>query len=295
MIIDGHAHLWQRKMLPDSILKAYLEPLLALDGLIDFSKDIEEIWPITEVFAPGLIEAMDTAGVDKTIILPLDFGLVEEPKTEIEDYNRFVFESCEEYAERLIPFVGVDPNRGKKATDLIQMFAKDYDAKGIKVYPATGFRPNEDRLIDFWDLLDDLGMLVVAHSGASWGPLDEECNHPIFFREVLNRFPDLKIIIAHLGGKWKEETYELAKECPNLYADCSAVQGWLPSQPEVARDRLVEAAAHMPDRLIFGTDWPLFDLSYSHMQWVRFVRETDWASESIKEKTLGETLRRILG
>jgi predicted TIM-barrel fold metal-dependent hydrolase len=51
----------------------------------------------------------------------------------------------------------------------------------------------------------------------------------------------------------------------------------------------------MPDRLVFGTDWPLFDLSYSHMNWVRFVMETDWANPSIKEKMLGETMRKVLG
>lgn len=295
MIIDSHAHFWRRKMLPGSILKAYLEPLLVLDGIIDFSKDREDAWPITEVFAHELVEAMDGAGVDKAVILPLDFGLVEEPEIGIEDYNRWVFESCKEYKDRLIPFVGVDPNRGEKARELVQRFARNYDAKGIKVYPATGFRPNAERLIDFWKLLDDLEMVVVSHSGASWGPLDEECNHPILFREVLNRYPDLRIVIAHLGGKWRSETYDLAKECPNLYADCSAVQGWLPSQPEVAKDRLAEAALQMPDRLVFGTDWPLFDLSYSHMNWVRFVMETDWASPSIKEKMLGETMRKILG
>ncbi|MDD1773749.1 MAG: amidohydrolase family protein [Methanomassiliicoccales archaeon] len=295
MIIDSHAHLWRRKMLPDSILKAYLEPLLVLDGIIDFSRDREDAWPITEVFAKGLVEAMDGAGVDKAVILPLDFGLVGEPEIGIEEYNQWVFESSEEYKDRLIPFVGVDPNRGKRAIELVQRFVKDYDAKGIKVYPATGFRPNEERLAAFWKLLDDYGMVVLSHSGASWGPLDEECNHPMFYKEVLERFPSLKVVIAHLGGKWRLETYELARTHDNIYADCSAVQGWLPSEPEVAIDRLKEAALHMRDRLVFGADWPLFDLSYSYLSWTDFVKGEDWASEEVKEKMLGGTMRKVLG
>lgn len=294
MIIDSHAHFWRSKMLPDSILRAYLEPLLVLDGIIDFSKDREDAWPITEVFAHELVEAMDGAGVDKAVILPLDFGLVEEPGIGIEDYNQWVFESCEEYKDRLIPFVGVDLNRGDKARELIQRFIRDYDAKGIKVYPATGFRPNDERLVDFWKLLDDYGMVVVSHSGASLGPLDEECNHPILYREVLERFPSLRVVIAHLGGKWKLETYELARTHDNIYADCSAVQGWLPSEPEITIERLEEAALHMHDRLVFGTDWPLFDLSYSYLNWVKFVKEENWASEDVKEKVLGGNMKKIL-
>lgn len=281
-------------MLPDSILRTYLEPLLVLDGLFDLSEDKEDDWPVTEAFAEGLVEAMDGAGVDKAVILPLDFGLVEEPEIGIEEYNQWVFESCEEYRDRLIPFAGVDPIRGERAGQLIQRLVKDYDAKGIKIYPATGFRPDEERLRGFWKSLEDCGMVVLSHSGASWGPLDEGYNHPIFYRDVLERHPSLKIVIAHLGGKWRSETYELAKTCDNVYADCSAVQGWLPSEPEVAVERLKEAASQMRDRLVFGSDWPLFDLSYSYLSWLNFIRERNWASEEVKEKMLGETLRKIL-
>lgn len=281
-------------MLPDSIIRVYLEPLLALDGIFDLSKDREEDWPMTEVFPVNLIESMDSAGVDRTVILPLDFGMVEEPEVGVEAYNRWAFESCEPYGDRLIPFIGVDPNRGAAATALIESCVKKYDARGIKIYPATGFRPNEERLADFWDMLDEYNLVVVTHSGASWGPLDEECNHPIFYREVASRHPALKVVIAHLGGKWRSETYELAGEFDNVFADCSAIQGWLPSEPDVAKARLAEATSRMPGRVVFGSDWPLFDLSYPYSNWVRFVSEEDWGSEEAKERLLGGTMMRIL-
>jgi predicted TIM-barrel fold metal-dependent hydrolase len=69
----------------------------------------------------------------------------------------------------------------------------------------------------------------------------------------------------------------------------------LPSEPEVAIDRLKEAALHMRDRLVFGADWPLFDLSYSYLSWTDFVKGEDWASEEVKEKMLGGTMRKVLG
>jgi predicted TIM-barrel fold metal-dependent hydrolase len=276
-------------MLPNSILRAYLEPLLELDGLIDMSIDREQDWPMSEVDAEMLISSMDAAGIDKSVVLPLDFGRIEEPRATVEVYNEWVFESCASYGDRLIPFIGVDPMRGKRAHDLIEKMVKKFDAKGVKIYPGTGFRPDDSLVGEFWNLVNDLNLIVVTHAGASWGPLDESFNHPIYFKNVLERFPSIKIIIAHLGGKWRFETYELAREFENVYTDCSALQGWLPSQPEIAISRLREAASLMPDRLIFGSDWPLFDMSYPHSQWVRFLVENNWADEEVKERVLGKT------
>jgi predicted TIM-barrel fold metal-dependent hydrolase len=36
-------------------------------------------------------------------------------------------------------------------------------------------------------------------------------------------FPDLKMIIAHLGHPWETDLIVLIRKCPNLYADISAV------------------------------------------------------------------------
>ncbi len=295
MIIDGHAHIWKREMLPDKILAAYLEPLLVLDGMLDMTLDREQDWPMSQVDVPQLVASMDEAGIDKTVVLPLDLGMTFEARATVEEYNLWVFDSCDEYGDRVVPFIGVDPMRGQRALDLVQGFVRDFNAKGIKIYPAAGWRPDQPELRSFWRLVEELDLVVLTHAGASWGPLDESFNHPIFFRAVLERHPSIKIVIAHLGGKWRSETFELAKEFDNLFADCSALQGWLPSQPDVAKSRLREAAGLMPDRLIFGTDWPLFDLSYSHSNWVRFVRDEDWADADLKEKVLEGNIRRLLG
>jgi predicted TIM-barrel fold metal-dependent hydrolase len=295
MIIDGHVHVWRRPMLPDSMLRAYLEPWLALEGLIDMKIDIEQDWPMSEVDCEWLVRSMDSARVDKAVVLPLDFGLVETPKIGVEEYNDWVFNAAVTYQDRIIPFIGVDPNRGEKAVELVEKYTRKFDAKGIKVYPGTGWFPNDERLHGFWDLVMNHDLLVVTHAGASWGPLDEKYNHPALFREVLENWPELNLVIAHLGGKFRPETYELAKDFPNVYTDCSALQGWLPSEPAVVIDRLKEAVAKMSGRVIFGSDWPLFDLSYPYSNWMPFVRDEKWGTETQKEQVLGGTMRRLLG
>ena len=36
-------------------------------------------------------------------------------------------------------------------------------------------------------------------------------------------FPDLKMIVAHLGHPWEEDLVVLIRKCPNVYTDISAV------------------------------------------------------------------------
>ena len=295
MIIDGHTHVWQRRMLPSSLLRAYLEPLLALDGIaFDMKADREQDWPMSQVDADWLLRSMNDAGVDRSVILPLDFGMVESPEVGVEGYNDWVFESCKSLEGRLVPFIGVDPMRGKQAEELVRKYVKHCDAKGVKIYPPTGYFPYDAKVDYFWKMMEEHGLIVITHAGASWGPLDENFSHPKHFAPVLEKHPEMKLVIAHLGGKFRPETYELAKRFPNVYTDCSALQGWLPSEPEVCKGRLREAVANMPGRVIFGSDWPLFDMAYPYTYWVRFVREEAWASDGVKEQLLGGTMGRLL-
>ena len=66
-------------------------------------------------------------------------------------------------------------------------YIKRFDARGIKIYPATGFYPNEERIKPFWDAVDDHGLVVLTHAGAAWGPLEEKYNRPSLFSEVLEK------------------------------------------------------------------------------------------------------------
>ena len=73
------------------------------------------------------------------------------------------------------------------------------------------------------------------------------------------------------------------------------MQGWLPSDPATAESRLREIAERVPDKVSFGTDYPLFELGYPSSMWVDFVKDRPWADEDVKAKLLGGTMRKVLG
>jgi predicted TIM-barrel fold metal-dependent hydrolase len=295
MIIDSHVHIWLRDHLPDSMVRAYLEPLAILKGDMDWGVDVDTVWPDYTVDVPKVLEMLRTSKVDMAVVLPIDFNLVEPARMGIREYNTWVFESCAPFPDKMIPFIGVDPQRGVEALKMLEHFTSKYDAMGVKVYPSTGWYPDEERVRAFMDLVNDLGLTVISHAGAAWGSLDEKFSEPRFWEGVLDEYPDTNIILAHLGGKWRSQVFELCLQYPNCYTDCSALQGWLPSDPETALSRLKELAKRIPDKVSFGSDFPLFDLSYESPQWVRFVREQPWADEDIKAKLLGGNMRKVLG
>jgi predicted TIM-barrel fold metal-dependent hydrolase len=294
MIIDSHVHIWLRDHLPNAMVRAYLEPLNALKDLFDLEVDVENVWPDYGVDVSKVLEMMAAGPIDKVIALPIDYNLVEQARIDVEEYNTWVFDSTAPYRDKVIPFIGIDPQRGQRALDIINKFVKKYDAIGLKVYPATGWYPQEEKVNAFWKVANDHNLAVVTHGGAAWGPLEEKFCRPSFYDEVLTKYPDLKVIIAHLGGKWRPETFELCAKHSNCYTDISALQGWLPSDPATCLSRLKEVAEKVPDRASFGTDFPLFDLSYASAQWLNFVKEQPWADQDTKDKVLGGNMQRLL-
>ena len=46
---------------------------------------------------------------------------------------------------------------------------------------------------------------------------------PLQLEDIAMDFPDLKMIIAHLGHPWEADAIVLIRKCPNVYVDISAV------------------------------------------------------------------------
>jgi predicted TIM-barrel fold metal-dependent hydrolase len=298
MRIDSHVHIWHRKMLPDLAIKNYMAPLLEyadqFDGFMDFDLDADS--PFWDYAAPvgELMESMSINSIDRSIVLATDFELVNEKRMSNEEYTEWLHGMCSQ-DPRLEMFIGVDPNRGASGIKMVERFAKKYESRGIKVYPATGFFPDDGKYSEYWELINDLGLVVVTHAGMALPPLDEQYCHPLNMTAVAERYPDMKIIIAHLGGKFHNELFELMDRCDNVYTDCSALQGWLPSEPAIVLSRLRDTVGRYPKRVVFGTDFPLYDTHYSTMQFIRLINEGDWGTERMKEDLLGNNMARVLG
>ena len=297
MLIDAHIHIWHRDMLPDEAIRNYMEPLRKFKdmygGVLDLGLDDEKpfsdyLYSMSE--SKRMIDAND---FDYVVVLGTDFELVNEHRMTNDEYMDWLFEICS-VDDRYVPFISVDPNKGDDALRSIERLVKRYDPKGIKMYPATGFYPNDPKYDRYWDLVDDLGLVVTTHAGMALAPLDEKYCHPCFFADVAEKHPEMKIIIAHLGGKFHDELFPLMDEHENVYTDCSALQGWVPIDRSMINRRLDEVTSRYPDRVVFGSDNPLYEHTPTQ-QFIRMIREGDWGTEKIKDDLLGNNMARLLG
>ena len=298
MIIDSHIHIWHRNMLPDQAVRNYMFPMLEFadefDGFMDFGLDADIPFEDYDAALNEFTDSMDANRIDMSIVLATDFELINEGRMSNEEYIDWLYVMCSS-DDRFEPFIGVDPNRGESGLRMIERLVKKYEPKGIKVYPATGFYPDEEKHSKYWDLLDDLGLIVVTHAGMAMPPLDEKYCHPLNLIKVAEEHPDMKIVIAHLGGKFHNELFDVMDRCDNVYTDCSALQGWLPSEPDVVFSRLSDTMGRYPKRVVFGTDFPLYDTRYTTMQFIRLINEGDWGTQRMKEDLLGNNMAKILG
>lgn len=127
--------------------------------------------------------------------------------------------------------------------------------RGIKLLPMyAGFRPDDERLDPLWRYATRKQVPVLLHTGTTFvaqAPL--ECTLPRHIDAVAIRFPDVKIIMAHLGHPYEGECVATFRKHPNVYADVSALH-YRPFQ--LYHSLMLVQEYGVWDKVLFGTDYP---------------------------------------
>jgi hypothetical protein len=156
--------------------------------------------------------------------------------------------------DRLIGFLSVDPTQPKWQDELVQGH-QDLKLKGIKLLPMyAGFDPNDPKLDYLWSYAQKHGLPVLLHTGTTFidkAPL--QYTHPGLLDNVAIRFPDVKIIMAHLGHPYEGECAVVIRKHANVYADCSALH-YRPFQ--LYHSLMLVQEYGVWDKVLFGTDYP---------------------------------------
>lgn len=126
--------------------------------------------------------------------------------------------------------------------------------KGIKLHPDfQHFNIDDKKMYPVYDIIRAYKLPVLFHTGDANSP----CSAPHRLRKVLDDFPGLIAIGAHLGGhhQWEEaEEYLYGRD---VYIDTSSCHRTL-SHEQIKR--LIRK--HDTDRIMFGTDYPIETFEY---------------------------------
>jgi predicted TIM-barrel fold metal-dependent hydrolase len=282
LIIDSHVHLFFEGSDPEEFFMGCARTASAIFGKetgeypdpVELYKSFLDI--LSDRTGDKLVASMDEAGVDKAILLPLDFWL-KYPKASrtyltMEEKNRIYAEATERHPDRLMSFFGIDPRR-KDALRLFERGVRDWGMKGLKIHPTAGFYPDDTVCYAIYEKAQEYGVPVLIHSGNEPAPMDIKYSQPKYIDTVAADFPDLKIIIAHMGHGWWREAVDLASMKPNVYLDFSGWQTLYINNPDYLWYPLRMAIDLLgPWRILFGTDGSMLNVVMPLKDWVEAVK-----------------------
>jgi predicted TIM-barrel fold metal-dependent hydrolase len=175
--------------------------------------------------------------------------------------DRYVADYVGKHPDHLLGFLSLDPTQDGWERELRQGH-KELGLRGIKLLPMyAGFRPDEERLDPLWKYAQQHHLPVLLHTGTTFiaqAPL--ECTLPRHLDRVAIRFPEVKLILAHLGHPYEGECVVVIRKHPNVYADVSALH-YRPFQ--LYHSLMLVQEYGVWDKLLFGTDYPFTTVNAS--------------------------------
>lgn len=260
-VIDFHTHAFPDRLAPRAIAQ------LTINAAASGYK------PRTDGTVADLIRSMDRAGVTRSVVCNVATNAHQMAKV-----NDFAIQTARD--PRLIPLGSLHPDASEAELDIELDRLAAAGLPGIKLHPdyvhteidAPAFSPILARC-------EARGMLAVIHAG--FDPLEPDHMHctPDMVLRVMERYPTLKLVVAHTGG-FHCEREVLAKLCgTKVYLDTSLSAlrndrsaSWGAACADILR-------AHDPDRILFGSDNPWSDPA----QEIAFILNAGLSEETVQK------------
>ena len=229
-IIDIHTHAFADGIAPKAIeaLEKSSGTKALLDGTIS-----------------DLLRSMKKAEVAFSVIQP-----VATKPSQVRAINTWASRIA---GNGLLPFATLYPGQSDWEEEIEQIRRAGF--LGVKLHPDyQNFDPDDKALFPMYDRLQAENLIVLYHAGddISFPPPGRAT--PKRLLNIVEHFPDLRIIAAHLGGFEMWDAVEEYLVGEDLYLDTCYTFGHLEIKRIV---RIMER--HGFDRILFGTDSPWKD------------------------------------
>ena len=225
-IIDFHAHIYPPKIAEKASLS---------------TGEFYHITPAHSGTSEELLSVGKTAGISEFVLLP-----VATKSEQVHHINQFILDEVKAHRE----FHGFGTLHPDSENILAETdFIIKSGLQGIKLHPDTQrFNMDDRRLFEVFDNIQGKIPLLVH-----CGDRRFDYSHPRRLKNIIDNFPHLQVIAAHLGG-WSlfEEGFEILKDT-DCYLDISSTMMFLSSE-QVTK----YIHGYGAERILFGTDFPLW-------------------------------------
>jgi len=222
-VVDVHAHAFDEKI----AIKA-TENLHTYYG----------IEPAADGRLIHLIESAKENNIDKLVVC----ATATKP-TQVEMINNYVSTLV---SEQIIGLGTLHPDYGNIRDEIDRVI--DLGLSGFKFHPIfQGFKIDEDKAMKMFEAIGNKAPVLIH-----LGDKNSDAASPKRLARVMEAFPEITFIGAHLGGysEWEQaKEYLFGK---NLYFDTSSSMRFM--KPKIAKEII---RLHGADKILFGTDYPL--------------------------------------
>jgi len=241
MTVDCHTHLWRY-------------PGDLTEGFVEEAKRMRADAVAMDITPETHWAACETA--DRCIV----FGVAAK-HSGIAASNDLIADYQDAHPEKIIGFAAVDPNE-PNAIEELEHVVLDRGLRGLKLTPIySDFHPMDERVQPVYEFCAKRGLPIVFHQGTTFvqaAPL--KYSLPILLEDVALKYPDLVMVVAHLGHPWEADTIVMIRKQPNMFADLSALY----YRPWQFYNSMVLAMEYgVLDKLLFGTDYPVTTIEES--------------------------------
>ena len=310
---------WWGRMVSSTLDEKYM-PLPGEDvdfrvgkfGRYYWTKHGQECWlqrfPLTmeemEWTPERIVANMDAVGVD--------VGVLQAGYMEINYCRQYFHECVQKYPGRFVSTVAIDYDTRRDdaylRTELgkLRNAVREMDARGaFQAYPKVGLPIDEERFDPFWRTFCEFDIPHILLTG--FEPKQQYLDSLSRLERVLKKFPDLRIVIGHLGGNVRHPSHPEFTNTPeelmpvlrhkHTYFEVGYVLAhenydiWgadyeypYPKHEAVIRRVYEEIGA---DRLLWGSDMPNNERSCTYRQILDLVRlHCNFLSPAEKQKVL---------
>ena len=244
------------------------------------------------------IQLMDNAGIDKTILFSTTFhpelannaqevkekmkylndllsgkkgSMLEERKASITE----LLNAIKQYPDRYIGFGAVPIGLSLYDTEqYIEENIFNNNLAGIGEFTlGIGQSHLLENIFQAVNKFDKMPIWIHAFNPYTLRDIKETVS-------IAKKFPEIKVILGHLGGSNWIETMDIVAETPNLYLDTSAF---------FSTFVLSIVINEIPEKCIFGVDHPFGDIELSKQAILKYSKSRD-----ISKAVLGENIAKIL-
>ena len=260
--IDFHTHIYPDRLAHSTV--SAVRQRAAIDAYTDGT-------------LKGLKRSMTAAGINLSVV-----AAVPTKPEQVASIQRWLTGIRQPGIEAMAAMHPADPLSPEQMRSL-----KEQGFRGFKFHPDyQDFFVDDPRMYPLYERVAAEGRFILFHAGVDRGLPHPVHGTPKRLAVVHRAVPELRIVVAHLGGEDAYEETAAHLLGRDIYMDPSFV---LRKMPGIFRERFLRE--HPAERLLFASDSPWTDQGEE----LQFLLQLPYLTESDKEKICFSNAARLLG